>query len=119
VRAGGARAGVTARGIRAGLPGGPPAGVAGPAGVVRPAGVVGPACARAARAGCDRRPRGAARPVPAVPATAGCGHGVYPGTVGIPGMLLGWLCSRPVLRLRKRSRGCGTMPKAAARCANW
>jgi hypothetical protein len=116
VRAGGARAGAAAPSIRARLPGGPPAGVVGPPRVGRPARVVGPADARAARAGYDRRPPGAARPVPAA---AGCGHGVYPGTVGIPGMLLGSLCSRPVLRLRKRSRGCDAMPKAAARCASW
>jgi hypothetical protein len=95
-----------ARAVRARLPDGPPPGVVGPAG------------AGAARAGSHRRPSRAAWPLSAVPATAGCGHGVYPGTVGIPGMLLGWLCSRPVLRLRKCSRGCTTMPRAAARCAS-
>ena len=78
----------------------------------------GPGRCRGGAGRCHRRPSRPARPLPAVPATAGCGHGVYPGTVGIPGMLLGWLSSRPVLRLRKCSRGCTTMPRAAARCAS-
>jgi len=112
VRTGGTGPGVAARAawaawatraVRTSLPDGPPVLVVGPAG------------ARAARAGGRRRPSRTARPVPA---TAGCGHGVYPGTVGIPGMVLGWLCSRPWPRLRKCSRGWTTMPKAAARCAS-
>ncbi len=94
-----------ARALRTGLPRGAPAGVAGAAGP------------GAARARGHRRPARAARPVPAVPVTT-CGHGVYPGTVGIPGMWPGWLCSRPVVRLRKCSRGWITMPRAAARCAS-
>jgi hypothetical protein len=100
------RAAWAAGAVRTGLPDRPPVQVVGPAG------------AGAARAGCHGRPSRAAWPIPAVPATAGYGHGVYPGTVGIPGMLLGWLCSRPWPRLRKCSRGCTTMPKAAARCAS-
>ena len=44
--------------------------------------------------------------------------GVYPGTVGIPGMWLGSLSSRPFLRFRKCSRGWTCMPRVAARWAS-